>query len=131
MSSTETLVVAHLGLSAGGCWFSISYCHCYGPRWNAFERCSQFVFWFLFCEVAVGVGGSDEKDQSAPTQTAPQQVGFGSDRDDCGVDLGYLGTPTMMVWDEATHQLRAYMLRTSYLVPAQYGSITSFVTIEP
>ena len=22
MSSTETLVVAHLGLSAGGCWFS-------------------------------------------------------------------------------------------------------------
>ena len=42
---------------------------------NAFERCSQFVLSF-FCEVAVGVGGSDERDQSAPTQTAPQQVGF-------------------------------------------------------
>ena len=26
MSSTETLVVAHFGLSAGGCWFTTSYC---------------------------------------------------------------------------------------------------------
>ena len=65
------------------------------------------LFCLSFSNVAVGVGEIDEKDQSAPTQTAPQQVGFGSDRDDCGVDLGYLGTPTMMVWDEATHQVRA------------------------
>ena len=33
-------------------------------------------FVVFFWEVAVGVGGSDERDQSAPTQTAPQQVGF-------------------------------------------------------
>ena len=69
---------AESGCSGGSC---IKYCYC--PRWNAFERCSQFLS--FFCEVAVGVGGSDERDQSAPTQTAPQQVGFGSDRD-CGVD---------------------------------------------
>ena len=43
------------------------------------------LFRLFFCEVAVGVGGSDERHQSAPTQTAPQQVDFGSDRD-CGVD---------------------------------------------
>ena len=58
---------------------------CFCPRWNAFERCSPFVLSFFSCEVAVGVGGSDDRDQSAPTKTAPQQVGFGSDRD-CGVD---------------------------------------------
>ena len=49
----------------------------------------------LFClfgggKVAVGVVGCGERDQSAPTQTAPQQVGFGSDRD-CGVDKVSLG----------------------------------------
>ena len=33
-----------------------------------------------FCEVAIGVGGSDERTESAPTQTAPPQ-GFGSYRD--------------------------------------------------
>ena len=32
---------------------------------------------FLY-EVAVGVGESDERDQSAPAKTAPQQAGFGS-----------------------------------------------------
>ena len=42
-------------------------------------------FVFLCREVAVGVGGSDERDQLAPAQTAPQQVRFGSDRD-CVVD---------------------------------------------
>ena len=47
-------------------------------------RCSPFVLSFFSCEVAVTVGGSDERDQSAPTQTPPQQVGFRSDRD-CGV----------------------------------------------
>ena len=52
---------------------------------NAFERCSQFVLSF-FWEVAVGVGGSDERDQSAPTQTVPQQVRFGSDGY-CGVKV--------------------------------------------
>ena len=62
---------------------NVPYCCC--PRWNAFERRSLFVLSFFPCEVAVGVGGSDERDQSAPTQTAPQQVRFGSDRD-CGVD---------------------------------------------
>ena len=48
---------------------------------------SAVISFFLsfFCEVAVGVGRSDERDLPAPTQTAPQQVGFGSDRD-CGVD---------------------------------------------
>ena len=47
---------------------------------------SAVLIWFclFFCEVAVGVGGNDERDQSAPTQTAPQQVGFGSDRDSAG-----------------------------------------------
>ena len=54
---------------------------------NAFERCSQFVLSF-FCEVAVGVGGSDERDQSAPTQTVRQQVRFGSDRF-CGVKVSW------------------------------------------
>ena len=68
----------------------------------------------FFCEVAVGVGGSDERDQSAPTQTAPQQVGFGSDRD-CGVDkvsraphdngLGSSHTPDTSI------------IYTTYLVP--------------
>ena len=38
----------------------------------------------FFCEVEFGVGGSDERNQSAPTQTAPQQVGYGSDRDSAG-----------------------------------------------
>ena len=52
---------------------------------NAFERFSQFVPSF-FCEVAVGVRGSDERDQLAPTQTVPQQVRFGSDRY-CGVKV--------------------------------------------
>ena len=43
------------------------------------------VLSFFSCEVAVGVGGSDERDQLAPTQTEPKQVGFGSHRI-CGVD---------------------------------------------
>ena len=59
-----------------------NYCYC--PRWNAFERCSQFVLSFFY-EIAVGVGGSHERDQSAPTQTVPHQVGFGSNRD-CGIN---------------------------------------------
>ena len=50
------------------------------------------LFCLFFCEVAVGVGGSDERDQSAPTQTAPQPVGSGSDRD-CGVDKVSRGPP--------------------------------------
>ena len=38
------------------------------------------LFRLLFiCEVAVGVGEGDEKDQSALTYTALPQVGFGSD----------------------------------------------------
>ena len=41
-------------------------------------------FVFFFYKVGVGVGGSDERNQSAPTQTAPQQVDFGSDRDSAG-----------------------------------------------
>ena len=32
---------------------------------------------FFFCEVAVGVGASVERDKSAPAQTVPQQAGFG------------------------------------------------------
>ena len=40
------------------------------------------LFFCFFCEVAVGVGGSDGIDQSPPRQTAPQQVGFGSDLDE-------------------------------------------------
>ena len=43
------------------------------------------LFCLFFGEVAVGVGGSDERDQLAPTQTEPKQVGFGSHRI-CGVD---------------------------------------------
>ena len=38
---------------------------------NAFDRCSQFVLSFFLWEVAVGVSRSNERDQSAPTQTAP------------------------------------------------------------
>ena len=71
------------------------YCSC--PRWNAFERCSQFVLSFFFCEVAVGVGGSDERNQSAPIQTAPQQVGFGSDRDSAGYRYSWI---VVMAQDE-------------------------------
>ena len=59
-------------------------CYCYCPRWNALEGFSQFVRSF-FGEVTVGVRGIDERDLSAPTQTAPQWVAFGSDRD-YGVD---------------------------------------------
>ena len=33
----------------------------------------------FFCDIAVGVGESVERDQSAPAQMAPQQAGFGSD----------------------------------------------------
>ena len=86
-------------------------------RWNALDRFSQFVRSFL-CEVTVGVGGSDERDQSSPTQTAPQQVGFGSDRD-YGVNKVSRPT-TMMVWDEATHQVRANQVYTTYLVPGAW-----------
>ena len=32
-----------------------------------------------FCEVAVGVGESDNRDRSRPAETAPQRTGFGSD----------------------------------------------------
>ena len=39
-----------------------------------FSVCLSFI-----CEVAVGVGESDEGYQSTPTQTAPEQAGFGSD----------------------------------------------------
>ena len=34
----------------------------------------------FFCEVAVGVGASVERDQSAPAQTTPRQAGVGSER---------------------------------------------------
>ena len=34
---------------------------------------------FFFCEVAVGVDASVERDQSTPTQAAPQQARFGPD----------------------------------------------------
>ena len=42
----------------------------------------SILFGLSFYQIAVG---SDERDLSAPTQTAPQEVGFGSDRY-CGVD---------------------------------------------
>ena len=38
-------------------------------------------FGLFFCQVvAVGVGESDARDESAPTQTSPQHAGFDSDR---------------------------------------------------
>ena len=81
---TDTRMVEHLGpIQILIKCLNVPYCCC--PRWNAFESCSPFVLSFFSCEVAVGVGGSDEIDQSAPTQTAPQQVGFRSGRDR-GVD---------------------------------------------
>ena len=40
---------------------------------------SLFVCVFVW-EAAVGIGESDAKDKSAPTQTAPQLAGFGLDR---------------------------------------------------
>ena len=48
-------------------------------------RALSSVCFDFFLEVAVGVGESDERDRSAPTQTAPQHVDFGLDRD-CGID---------------------------------------------
>ena len=41
---------------------------------------SLFLFFVFLCVKSrlVGVGESDERDQSAPAQTAPQQAGFGS-----------------------------------------------------
>ena len=45
------------------------------------ETHSSAVFgWlgFLFCEAAIGVGECDERDQSAPAQTASRAAGFGS-----------------------------------------------------
>ena len=44
----------------------------------------------FFCEVAVGVGASEEREQSAPAQTAPQQAGFGSQTERL---LFFLGKP--------------------------------------
>ena len=41
------------------------------------------LIFFFFCDVTVGVGGSDERDQSAPTQMALQEVGLWLDRDWC------------------------------------------------
>ena len=59
--------------------YSVVYWNCC-PRWKAFERCSQCV-WLCFCQVPVGVGESDARDESAPgTDVSPQQPGFGSDR---------------------------------------------------
>ena len=84
----------------------IYYIYCYCSRLNAFERCSQFVLSFFY-EIAVGVGGSHERDQSAPTQTVPHQVGFGSNRD-CGINkvswaphddgLGWSHTPDTSIY---------------------------------
>ena len=34
------------------------------------------LFSLFFCEATVGVGGSDKRDQLAPTQTAAQLVGL-------------------------------------------------------
>ena len=34
----------------------------------------------FFCQVAVGVGESDARDELAPAQTSPQHARFGSDR---------------------------------------------------
>ena len=46
---------------------------------------------FFVCEVvAVGVGASGERAQSAPAQTAPQQAGFGSQTERL---LFFLGKP--------------------------------------
>ena len=45
-------------------------------------KCTRALFSVclsFFCDIAVGVGDGDERDQSAPAQTAPQQAGFGSD----------------------------------------------------
>ena len=50
--------------------------NCYCPR-SIRALCS--VCLSCFHDVAVGVGASAESDQSAPTQTAPQQPRFGSD----------------------------------------------------
>ena len=38
------------------------------------------LFGLFFCQVPVGVGESDARDESAPAQTSPQHAGFGSDR---------------------------------------------------
>ena len=38
------------------------------------------LFAFFLCQVALRVGESDAKDESAPAQTSPQKAGFGSDR---------------------------------------------------
>ena len=86
------------------------------------------MFCLFFCEVAVGVGGNDERDQSAPTQTAPQQVSFGSDRD-CGVDkvsraphddgLEWNHTPGTSIYT----LVLLYVPGTWYLVPGTYYQV--------
>ena len=38
------------------------------------------LFGCFYCQVAVGVGESDARYESAPAQTSPQQAEFGSDR---------------------------------------------------
>ena len=101
--------------------------YCYCPRWNALERFSQFVRSF-FGEVTVGVRGIDERDLSAPTQTAPQWVAFGSDRD-YGVDkvsrpphddgLGWRHTPS------TSKPGIYYVPGTWYLVPDTCDMSTS------
>ena len=67
-------------------------------------ECIQALFsvcFVSFCEVAVGVGESDERDQSAPTWTAPQQVGFGSCRDSAGYRHSWL----VMVFQDENQQI--------------------------
>ena len=54
------------------------------PSTECVRALFSVCFVFFFGEVAVGVGGRDGREQSAPTQTAPQQVGFGSGRDSAG-----------------------------------------------
>ena len=57
-------------------------------------KCTRALFSvflvFIFDEVAVGVGASVDRDQSAPAQTAPQQAGLGSQTERL---LFFLGEP--------------------------------------
>ena len=54
---------------------------------------------FCCCEVTVGFGESDERDQSAPTQTASQQVGVEADEASARLNINTRGRTEAGVWD--------------------------------
>ena len=92
---------------------------CCRPRWKAFKRCSRFASLF-FCEMAVGVCASVERDQSAPSQTAPQQAEFGSQTERLFFSLGNQEQKARASRSRASLLYTVAMVRDS--VVCQYSS---------